>query len=436
MTVALWLLAPILAAGGSGSSGFGGGGGGGGGGFSGGGGGSGGPAGTGSLAVFLVIVAVVAVVVVMGLVGSWRLRRRRAERVARVRLAAAEAAEDDAAFAPDRVGADAGALFTAVQRAWDARDRAALGELLGADLLAEWTRRLDDFDAKGWHNRVKLLGAPRVEYVGLVNRAADAEDRVVVRIEAALEDYVETASGRIVTKRGQTSRMTALREYWTLGKRDGGWRLLSIEQDAEGAHQLDAPIVASPWGDDERLRDQSLTELAVADAAPHGVRPGELADLDFDGSARAAALDLALADPRFDPAVLEAAVRRVVAAWVEAVDGADAPLEAVAAPAAVDALLYDRDATRRTRLVVRGARAERVTVERLEAAAEPPAMVVAVTVRGRRYVQDRDTAAILSGSDARDDVFTARWRLTLDGPPAAPWRLAGPADAPARPATA
>ena len=33
----------------------------------------------------------------------------------------------------------------------------------------------------------------------------------------------------------------------------GRWILHSIEQDAEGAHHLDAPIVASPWSDDARL---------------------------------------------------------------------------------------------------------------------------------------------------------------------------------------
>jgi predicted lipid-binding transport protein (Tim44 family) len=422
MTVALSLLAPILARGGSGSSGFGGGGGGGrgGGGFGGGGG-----AGAGSPVLFLLVVAVVLVFVAFTLLTAWRLRRRRAARVAQVRLAAAEASEDDAAFDPDRVAADTAALFAAVQRAWDARDRRALATVLGPDLLEEWSRRLDDLDAKGWHNRVHPRGEPRIEYVGLVNRADDADDRVVVRLHAALEDYVETASGEIITQKGATGRLTTLREYWTLGKRDGGWRLLSIEQDEEGVHQLETALVATPWSDAERLRDESVTELAVADAAPDGVAPGELADLDFDGSARAAALDLALADPRFEPAVLEAAVRRVVAAWVEAVDGDDAALEAVAARAAVDALLYDGDAGRHTRVVVRGARVDHVAIERLDAAAAPPAMAVAVRVRGRRYVQQRDTAAILGGSDTREIAFAVRWRLTLDGPPGAPWRLAG-----------
>jgi predicted lipid-binding transport protein (Tim44 family) len=379
MTLAL--PGPILAAGGSGSSGFGGGGGGGFGGGGGGFGGGAGGAGGGSPALFLIIAAAVLVFLVFTLMSAWHMRRRRAARAEQVRLAAAEAAEDDPAFAAERVVGDATTLFETVQRCWDARDRAALARVLGPDLFEEWRRRLDDFDARGWHNRVRMRGEPQVEYVGLVNRADDADDRVVVRITAPLEDYVETADGSVITKRGATGRLTTLREYWTLGKLDDGhWWLLSIEQDAEGTHQLDERIVATPWGDDQRLRDESVTELAVADAA-----------------------------------------------WVEAVDGPDAPLHAVAGREAVDALLYAGDASRRTRLVVRGARVDHVAIERLEAAADPPAMLVAVAVRGRRYVQDRDTAAILAGSDVRDERFTVRWRLELDGPESAPWRLAGPA---------
>ena len=51
-----------------------------------------------------------------------------------------------------------------------------------AELLAlSLETRLDDFDRKGWHNRVRVGGRPGIEYVGMVNRADDADDRVVVR---------------------------------------------------------------------------------------------------------------------------------------------------------------------------------------------------------------------------------------------------------------
>ena len=224
--------------------------------------------------------------------------------------------------------------------------------------------------------------------------------------------------------------MTTIREYWTLGKREGGgWRLLSIEQPAEGAHNLESPLIATPWSDEQQLHDEAVAERAAAEAAPAGVAPAELADLDFDGPARSAAQDLALADGRFDPDLIEASVRRAVAAWAEAVDGDDAPLEAVARPEVVTALLYPGDGGRRTRLVVRGPRIASVRISALDAAATPPAIAVEVAVSGRRYVEDRDTAAVLSGSPDRDAAFTERWTFTLDGTADWPWRLAA-SDAP------
>ena len=32
--------------------------------------------------------------------------------------------------------------------------------------MVEWGRRLDDFERKGWHNRVKVVSGPEVEYIG------------------------------------------------------------------------------------------------------------------------------------------------------------------------------------------------------------------------------------------------------------------------------
>jgi hypothetical protein len=62
------------------------------------------------------------------------------------------------------------------------------------------------------------------------------------------------------------------------------------------------------------MRDQALVERATADALPEGANIAELADLDFDGDARAQVNDLSLADGRFAPDVLEVAARRAVAA--------------------------------------------------------------------------------------------------------------------------
>lgn len=432
LTVALTLWTgaeSALARGGGGSAGFGGGGGGGfsggGGGFGGGGGyrGGGGGGFVGGF-FFFIILAFIILAVVSSAVTAARYRHKRRERVRRVALASAEAADDDAAFAADTVRARGAELFEAVQVAWDRRDRPALAKLAGPDLMAEWNRRLDDFDRKGWHNRVQLRGKPSVEYVGLTNRARDEEDRAVVRIEARLDDYVATRSGQRILRGDAKSPTVELCEYWTLAKQGGAWRLESIEQRAEGDHQLDGEIVATPWADTQGLHDEAVAERASADALPAGMSPAEVADLDFDGPARSAAQDLALADGRFDPDLIEASVRRAIAAWVTAVDGEDAALEAAARPEAVRELLHPGDASRQTRLVVRGLRLEKIAITDLDAAAAPATITVQLQARGRRYVEDRDTTAVVSGSRQREAGFSERWTLALDGEGEWPWRIA------------
>jgi predicted lipid-binding transport protein (Tim44 family) len=164
-------------------------------------------------------------------------------------------------------------------------------------------------------------------------------------------------------------------------------------------------------------------EEAVGDRVAEGFSVAEVADLDFDGDAHAAALDLSLADGRFSPDVLEATARRAVQAWAQAVDGDDRALEQMAVRAAADELIHPGDPSRRTRLVVRGPQVERLSIAALDAAEEPPTMTVEVDVTGRRYIEDRDTAAVVSGSQDWAATFTERWTLALDGSDATPWRI-------------
>ena len=372
--------------------------------------------------VFLLVVLFFAGVFIVGLIQAARLRKKRRDRVRQVELASAEAAADDEAFAAEAVNQEAKELFIQVQAAWDARDQARLAQLVGPDLMVEWGRRLDDFERKGWHNRVEVLEGPLVEYVGMVNRADDADDRVTVRLEAKLKAYVETKDGGRIMQNNKSSEITGLTEYWTLDKRDGRWCLLSIEQDAEGTHHLDASIIASPWGDDERLQQESIAERAAADAAPASVSPGELVDLDFAGPVRGQVMDLSLADGRFDVDLIEASVRRAVSAWTEAVDGDDAALAAAARPEAMSALLGTADG--RTRTVVRGPRIEQVTISALDAQATPPTLTVDLQVHGIRYVEDRDTVAVVGGSKTSEATYMLRWTLALDAEGEWPWRIA------------
>jgi predicted lipid-binding transport protein (Tim44 family) len=350
--------------------------------------------------------------------GSTAVRERR------VMLAAAEAAEEDPAFAPDAVKPAAARLFTAVQSAWSAGDRSRLSQLVAPDLLFEWERRLDGLERRGWTNRVEPLGEPRVDYVGLTRRGDTKTDRVVVRIEAKLRDYVVDRAGNHIKRTGRLGETTRIREYWTLRRRGSRWILVSIEQGAEGAHALDEQIVATPWSDEQAMRDEAVVEGAVADAVPATTSIAEVADLQFEGDARAAALDLSLADGRFAPDVLAVAARRAVAAWAEAVDGDDAQLRAIAHPEVIRDLLHPGDPSGATRLVVRGPRVKQIRIAALDAAAAPPTMSIEVDLEGRRYIEDRSTAAVLAGSQTRETSFTEHWTFALDGPPVQPWRLA------------
>jgi predicted lipid-binding transport protein (Tim44 family) len=350
-------------------------------------------------------------------------RRRLAQRERRVELASAEAAEENPMFGAERVREEAAALFTEIQAAWDAGDRVRLRALVAPSLLAEWERRLDDLQRRGWRNRVMPLGEPTVQYVGL-SHGGSGQDHVVVRIDARLRDYVQDRHGRHLRRVGRMSETVRTREFWTLGPRGQRWILLSIEQGAEGAHALQEHIVAAPWSDAESLRDQALVEGAVADALPDGVALAEVADLHYRGGARAAALDLSLVDGRFAPQVLEVAARHAVDAWAQAVDGDDHALLALARPAAARSLLHPGEAGADTRLVVRGPRVREIRIEALDAAAQPPTMTIEVDLVGLRYLQDRSTTAVLSGNPSRETAFTERWTLALDGDTGNPWRIA------------
>jgi hypothetical protein len=58
--------------------------------------------------------------------------------------------------------------------------------------------------------------------------------------------------------------------------REGRWILLSIEERSEGEHHLDEAIIASPWSDTERLRDEALIETAAEDGLPAGFQARRL----------------------------------------------------------------------------------------------------------------------------------------------------------------
>ena len=55
-------------------------------------------------------------------------------------------------------------------------------------------------------------------------------------------DYVETNTGRVIPYAGSSAMTRTLSEFWTLGKRDRHWIVLSIEGEGQGKYHLTEPL--------------------------------------------------------------------------------------------------------------------------------------------------------------------------------------------------
>jgi predicted lipid-binding transport protein (Tim44 family) len=339
-------------------------------------------------------------------------RRRTQDRARRAHLAAAEAAEDDPAFAADTIEQSARDLFTEIQQAWSRDDRAALAQRISPGLQREWTTRLDDFARRGWRNRVELETEPRAALVGI--ERSTGTPTATVQIEATLKDYVVDASGRRLTRTARLTERSRIREYWTLARTNGRWILQRIEQGAEGSHALEDQLIATPWADTEALTDSARLETAQTTTAHAGLTQHEPAD------AHAAALDLSLVDDRFAPDIIDIAVRGVIAQWADAIDQGPHALYDRATPQAAQQLLAT---TATSRLVIRGPRLEKTTITHLDADAPTPTVTVEAEITARRYRENRATAAIEAGSQTRATRFTQALTFALTDAKERPWQL-------------
>jgi predicted lipid-binding transport protein (Tim44 family) len=68
-------------------------------------------------------------------------------------------------------------------------------------------------------------------------------------------------------------------------------------------------------------------------------------------------------------------------------------------------------------------RLRQIKVTAVDVSHEPATMTIEAELGGRRYVEDRDTAAIVGGSKERPVTFSERWRLALTGEQPVPWRV-------------
>ena len=163
-------------------------------------------AGAESAFLVLIVIAVLIFYVLPRLMLWWRGpgRPARTRRLARspaasggCELAAAEAAEDDPASPPTRSSPPPAQLFLEVQAAWDADDRVASADWWRRNCSREWERRLDDFERRGWRNRVEPLEHAAGRLRGAATRRATTQWTASwCGSSARLRDYMSRTLGQ------------------------------------------------------------------------------------------------------------------------------------------------------------------------------------------------------------------------------------------------
>ena len=362
--------------------------------------------------------------VLAGIAGYWvasgvdeerrtRLRLLGRRRARRAEGAAAEAALDDPSFAPQQLKRSARTMLDEAAAVWRGEDPPGLAKRPDAQLIRGWARSREDWLGSG----LRIAGDPTVELLRVVNRADADEDRVVMRLRFHV--HVDQPRGQ----EPLSPHRFGLDERWTMCRDGTRWLLVSVAGDPLAGPVLTAPLIPTPAYDEQRLRELSLRELTNQKTAA-GVNPGEL--VDRDAPAALALRDLSLADERFSPLVLAAALAHLVEAWEESSDGSEAPLRRLASDDAVRALFYPQgDGVRR---YVTDATLDSWDVRELDLDVAPPAIKVAVTVTAASYL---DEGTYVSGSDRERHKMTLTWTLELTpaGADTPRWRLTSSSDA-------
>ena len=256
-----------------------------------------------------------------------------------------------------------------------------------------------------------MVGKPSIDLLRVVNRAHEEEDRVVVRVFVHIHCR-HPRLGFIAT------RYVHLDERWTLGRSGSRWVLLSIGGDPLAGPILTAPLIPNPSYDTERLREESLAELASAQRVGDDVALSDL--ISTDEPPALALFDLSLLDGRFESTLIASELAHLLDAWEEAVTGSEAPLEEIASVEARRALLRPRHGSR---LIMRDAVLKSWAPTRLDLTRKPPAIEVALDVEAVRYVVT-DNASHLAGEVADPRRMGLTWILELTGSTKTPWRLA------------
>jgi hypothetical protein len=276
-----------------------------------------------------------------------------------------------------------------------------------AGLVRAWARSF-----QSWRNSgLEVAGRPAIDVLGVVSRDSDEEDRVVVRVRLRI-------LCKPLNRRALSRYHVHIDERWTFGQSHGRLVLLAVGGDPLAGPILSAPLVPNPIADTERLRQESLAELAMAQTDGDDVALTDL--ISADDPPAFALLDLSVVDSRFQPALIAAGIAHLIEAWEEAVTGSEAPLEKMADVDAREALLRPGGGAR---LVVRDPVLKSWDPTRLCLAQHPPAIEVTLDIDAVRYVV-RDDGFAIAGNQADPQSMDLRWTLELTDSKQAPWRLA------------
>lgn len=339
--------------------------------------------------------------------------RRRAEfrehrRARRAQAAAVEASMDEDAFAPEVVAQVVDEIVTFASAVWRVPETRA-DRRADASVILSWAQSV----TASLGPQLRVLGSPSVDFLRVVNRPGEAEDRIVLRVRLRVRRGGQLRFGE--------PRKVTIDERWTLGRTAGSWVLLSIDADPLGRQALERPLVAVAWEDQDRLREQSLAELGSADASA--------APVDFQGvvspdrPVSEQLRELSQLDGRFDRDLLDLTITHLVEAWEEAGTGSAEPLLAVASTGTCRLLLHPPARDPRRRLILQDAAVERWVATKLSLASYPPRLGLEVTVSAVRYIVASDTGAHVSGSVEIRHRMQLDWTLTLADGSATPWQL-------------
>lgn len=219
----------------------------------------------------------------------------------------------------------------------------------------------------------------------------------------------------------RAGRSLRVDERWTLGRTGEQWTLRAVDVARSPAAVLDQRLIPDASADEDRLQEQSLTELAEHDQLPANVALTELINTDLPP--RRPLAELSQLDGRFDPALVHAVLRHIVEAWEEASTGTPQPLHDLCGEDATCELLQPAPRNPAIRFVITEPGLEDWHPIRLEVAAHPARMTVSVDITAIRYLANAATGEHLAGNPEYRHPLQLIWTLALCQARTDPWRL-------------